>query len=173
MPGLKRHPALQDLSRDHQLVLLEARGLRWAAQGDPRGQPPAQAAAAFLRFWQSVGELHLREEEEVLQPLCRPHLSPAEEALIARWLGDHAWLREASAALEQGLSAGDRLEPALEALSRRLHDHVRWEERTLFAWVQEVLSAEELDRLAGRSAEFRRRWRGPSAVGPAGGVCAR
>ncbi|MCS6843260.1 MAG: hemerythrin domain-containing protein [Caldilineales bacterium] len=172
MPGLKRHPALQDLSRDHQLILLEARGLRWAAQGDRRGQAAAQAAAAFLRFWRSIGELHLREEEEVLLPLCRPHLSPADEGLVARWLADHAWLREASAALEQSPPADNRLAAALEALSRRLHDHVRWEERTLFARVQEALSAEEMDRLAAQSQAFRLRWRGPSAVGPAGGACA-
>jgi hypothetical protein len=34
-----RHPALQDLSRDHQLFLLNCRHIRWLADGDHRARP--------------------------------------------------------------------------------------------------------------------------------------
>lgn len=171
MPGLKRHPALQDLSRDHQLILLHARGIRWALAGDPRGQPLAHAAREFSRFWQKEGILHVQEEEEVVLPAYAQARSLAEEPAVQRVLADHAWLQQAVAELDYCLQAHAPCEALLGQISQRLHDHVRLEERVLFERVQAALDEEQLDQLGVQSIAFRVQWRGLAAVGPLGGAC--
>lgn len=171
MPGLKRHPALQDLSRDHQAILLHARAMRWALEGDRRAQPLAHVAREFTRFWQKEGILHLQEEEEVLLPAYGQRVPLPEDAAVQRVLADHAWLQQAVAELHHCLQAGVACGSLLGEIGQRLHDHVRLEERVLFESVQQALDEEQLDRLGFQSMAFRVRWRGASAVGPLGGAC--
>ena len=64
---MKRHPSLRTLSDDHHGGLVWARRLRRAAAGE--GDPPAEVAREFLRFWDTDTTLHFREEEEVLLPV--------------------------------------------------------------------------------------------------------
>lgn len=168
MPGLKRHPSLQDLSRDHQVVLLHARAMRWSVEGHPRGQPAAVVAQEFLDFWEGEGTLHLQEEEQVLLPAYgrrMRHESLEDERAVQKMLEDHAWLHEAAAELQLCVELGEDCTQQLAALARRLHDHVRLEERVIFPRVQERLGQAQLAQLAAHSQEFRLHWRGPAACG--------
>jgi hypothetical protein len=171
MPGLKRHPALQDLSRDHQRILLHARDMRGALAGDRRAQPLAHAAREFTRFWQKEGILHVQEEEEVLLAAYGQRVPLLEDAAVQRVLVDHAWLHQAVAELLHFLQAGGDHSSLLGDIAQRLHDHVRLEERVLFEGVQQALDEEQLDQLGIQSMAFRVRWRGAGAVGPLGGAC--
>jgi hypothetical protein len=68
---VKRHPSIRKFSDDHHRGLVQARRLRRAAAGE--GEPPAEAARAFLRFWEEDTSLHLRDEEEVLLAVYARH----------------------------------------------------------------------------------------------------
>lgn len=170
MPGLKRHPSLQDLSRDHQLFLLHARNLRWGVGGDPRAPSLAEALRGFVRFWQQEGILHVREEEEVLLPAYAQRVVLDGDEVTERVLADHAWLYAAAADLPTCLH-DDAHRDLPAQVAQRVQDHVRFEERVWFERVQAALSEEELDRLGARSLAFRLQWRGLKLVGPLAVVC--
>ena len=65
---------------------------------------------------------------------------------VSRILGEHLWIRRAALRLDTG---GVSLEE-IHALGRLLHDHVRFEERTLFPMIEAALDEDALARLAGR-----------------------
>jgi hemerythrin-like domain-containing protein len=135
---MKRHAALQPLSRDHHVALVVAQGLRRAGVDDA-----AAARAAFLAFWHEQGARHFRVEEDVLLPMFAEHGDPDDER-IARMLLDHVRIRATALTLE-------RAEPAdvgtLNALGEELARHVRLEEREVFPLIEATLppaAAEEL-----------------------------
>jgi hemerythrin-like domain-containing protein len=135
---MKRHPALQTLSRDHHQALVVAQQLRKA--GD-RGVGEAQAL--FLEFWRKEGELHFRVEEEVLLPRFAA-AGGAGSTAIARVLVDHAEIRLRALRL-QGEPASTAV---LKELGELLAEHVRLEERDLFPAIEELLDDRQLRRLA-------------------------
>ena len=135
---MKRHPALQPLSRDHHVALVTAQRLRRAGAGDE-----AAVRDAFLEFWREHGAKHFRIEEDVLLPAFAAHADPSADC-VARMLLDHVRIRAAAGHLER-----DR-EPALETLHElgsMLERHVRLEEREVFPLIEDTLppgAAEEL-----------------------------
>jgi hemerythrin superfamily protein len=133
--NVKRAEALQPLSRDHLKALLAAKALREAADADA-------ARAAFLEFWRDHGAHHFRVEEEVLLPQWALY-AEVDRPAVERMLEEHLRIRRAALRLEGG---GRSLEE-LRALGDLLHDHVRFEERTLFPVIEDSLSAEQLARL--------------------------
>jgi hemerythrin-like domain-containing protein len=135
---MKRHPALQTLSRDHHQALVIAQRLRRA--GD---HGAGEAQAAFLDFWRMECVAHFRAEEEVLLP----HFAAAggaESAAVARVLVDHAEIRLRALRLQGGPASA----AVLKELGELLAEHVRLEERDLFPAMEEVLDDPELRRLA-------------------------
>jgi hemerythrin-like domain-containing protein len=137
LPPLKRHAALQPLSREHMGGLVQARNLQRSASGDEEVR--RRAVEAFVRVWREEISHHFDDEERLLLPLTR------SGELRERLLGEHRVLREMAARCEEdpGGAAG---EPAfLLRLSTLLHDHIRWEEREYFEAVQRDFP----ERLAG------------------------
>ncbi len=163
---LKRHPALQDLSRDHHHALIHAHLLRKSAQGEQNAGPPDQVARDFLRFWEQDAGPHFREEEEVLLPIYARHTPPSQDMQVCQMLDDHAWFRDIVFELQQQVEAGQDLQELIGEIGRRLHDHVRLEERHIFERMQDVLTEEDLADLADRSRAFREQWRAPGCIGP-------
>lgn len=157
---MKRHAALQDLSRDHQLMLMQARHIRWLEEGHKRATTFDDVRAGLLAFWQSDGELHLCEEETVLLPALS-----ALPQHTQRVREEHAALRHAITQLQNQPEA-----PALFAFGQLLNDHVRWEERDLFELAQTQLNEAQLLEIHTRSLEFRAQHSRPT--GPYNGTCA-
>lgn len=124
---MKRHPALQPFSRDHNVGLVFARRL---VRGDP-------IAEEFGRFWEDELDAHFRDEEALLGPL-------ASDAHRGRLFAEHDEIRH----LVTNLAVAD-----LADLGRRLADHIRWEERVLFPAIEASASASELIGLANRTAD--------------------
>jgi hemerythrin-like domain-containing protein len=151
---MKRHPALQALSRDHHQALVVSQRLRRA--GD-RGAGEGQAA--FLEFWRSGGELHFRVEEEVLLPRFAA-AGGAHSAVVARVLIEHAEIRLRVLRLQEGGASA----AVLEELGALLAEHVQLEERELFPAIEESLDDRQLWRLAADVAAAERKARGPSSV---------
>jgi hemerythrin-like domain-containing protein len=135
---MKRHPALQTLSRDHHQALVVAQGLRKSGESSV-----AEAQSAFLEFWRSEGELHFRVEEEVLLP-CYAAAGGGDSAALARVLVDHAEIRLRAMRLQGGPASI----AVLRELGELLAEHVRLEERDLFPAIEEMLDDGQLRRLA-------------------------
>jgi hemerythrin-like domain-containing protein len=135
---MKRHAALQALSREHHIALVAAQRLRRATVDDAE-----QVRREFLEFWHQHGARHFRVEEDVLLPMFATHSDPADER-IARMLLDHVRIRAAALALERHTPADVA---TLHALGDELARHVRLEERDIFPMIESALSpaaAEEL-----------------------------
>lgn len=156
---MKRHPALQDLSRDHFTALNHVVQIRRIAEEDRFARPLGEVAREFVDFVDRELLLHFDEEEETLVP----HLAEAPE-LARRLLEDHAALRDA---LDRLLGMRDDwdLDTSWE-VAQALERHIRWEENELFALLQESLDEKTLQALSDDSEAFRLRTRGAAAIGP-------
>src|SRR4051794_18767029 len=114
---MKRHPALVELSRDHQHGLATARTLRHATEADR-----AAARGAFLLFWHDEAEAHFEIEEQILLPAL--HGLDAADESVNRVLAEHAVIRRRAADL------ADEAPPALDdlhSLGGLLERHIRYE----------------------------------------------
>lgn len=161
---MKRHPALQDYSRDHHRLLLQARAIRWVVEGSEHAAPLEEVILGFVDGWQHEIVPHLREEERVLLPFLRQ--AGIGRAQLARLLGDHARLRARVAFFRQARHLpGGALLPLLGRIGQQLHDHVRWEERELFQQLQARAQASALHELAEQTRRYREQHR-PRAIGP-------
>ena len=135
---MKRHAALQPLSRDHHVALVTAQRLRRSTETDA-----AAARDAFLGFWREQGVHHFRVEEEVLLPAFAAYGDP-EEQCVVRMLVDHVRIREQAQRLER--DPGPALE-ALHDLGSALERHVRLEEREVFPLIEAAMPEDDAERL--------------------------
>jgi hemerythrin-like domain-containing protein len=135
---MKRHRALQPLSRDHHQALLIAQRLRRAADHDA-----PVVREAFLRYWREHGQPHFRVEEEVLLPAFAAHGDPGDERVV-RMLVDHVCIRHAAQRLERDPDPGLA---ALHALGSALERHVRLEEREVFPLIEAAMPPDVADAL--------------------------
>lgn len=127
---MKRHPALQALSREHHGALQLALTARRAVLST---QPAAidAAAARCLNALRGELEAHFLVEENTLLPLLA---GAGAEHLAARLSSDHAALRQLDLPLQQGDAA------ALQRFAELLSAHVRFEERELFVALEAGLA---------------------------------
>jgi len=127
-PPLKRHRALQPLSREHMSGLIQARNLAKAADCDCDAR--RAAIGSFVEVWRSEIQEHFDDEERLLLPFTR------DPGLRERLLIEHQKLRkvaERCAKDPEGVAADPALMVRLGSL---LHDHIRWEEREYFEAIQ-------------------------------------
>lgn len=140
---MRRHPALQPFSHDHHRELAHAHRLRRAADGDEAAR--LAAATAYVEAFFSETVDHFRREEEELFPLYVRFAgsTPALERILREHMQLHGLVR----ALRAEAAAADVAPESLRALGELLHDHVRMEERELFAEIQRAVPPDELDAL--------------------------
>lgn len=126
---IRRHPALQPLSREHHDALMLYFKIR---QGLKKGVDRARIADYMRWFFQEYLEPHFMVEEQRLFPLLGN-----DHPEIIRALSEHKDIRRMFTGSlnreEELLSAGK----ALEA-------HVRFEERLLFNQIQDTVPEEHL-----------------------------
>ncbi len=146
-PVVRRLAALAPFSGEHQQELVHARRLVRAADAAPAERVAVAGAYVQAFFAQTVE--HFRREEEELFPLYALHAgsTPTLERVLAEHMQLHGLVR----ALRTHLAAGEAAANELRALGSLLCEHVRIEERELFAEIQRVVPAAELERLAGSS----------------------
>jgi iron-sulfur cluster repair protein YtfE (RIC family) len=138
---MKRHPALQQLSRDHHHALVVAQRLKRADESTGE-----DAKAAFLKYWKADGRDHFREEEEILLPALA-RFTDSDQPIVKRVLVDHVRIRRLASELE----ARAELDK-LRALGGELEQHVRREERELFPLIEQTIPERELVQLAQQLA---------------------
>ena len=135
---MKRSAALIPLSRDHHRALEIALRLRRASPADA-----SEVASAFREFFAEHGEHHFAIEERDLPEALRD--DPEWDALIERMCREHEAIRAAAADLRPDAAA-------LRRLGEQLSDHVRFEERRLFVYVEERLDESALAALGAALA---------------------
>ena len=146
-PVVRRLAALAGFSEVHQHELVQARRLVRAADRAPEERLAAASAYVQTFFAQTVE--HFRREEEELFPLYALHAGSTPT--LERVLAEHMQLQGLVRALRTHLAAGEAPPDELRTLGRLLSEHVRIEERELFAEIARVVPAAELERLAGSS----------------------
>lgn len=138
---MKRDPRLVGLSHHHHYALVLSRHVR-VALDDPEKLEAARAE--LLARHDEWLEPHFRLEEELLLP----GLTEAGHGELAEQVQtQHSELRE----LFEEVPHGDVA--ALGRFAKRLHDHVRFEERELFGVCEEVLPDAVLEEVRRRSAQ--------------------
>ena len=122
---LKRHIALQPLSRDHHHGLLLCWKIR---KGLQHGVSPERVKAYADWFWEHHLHAHFIEEEKQIFPLLT-----TSNALVQQALNEHERLRQLF-----GHPTADA--SILNHTADDLEQHIRFEERVLFQEIQRVVS---------------------------------
>jgi hemerythrin-like domain-containing protein len=131
---MKRHAALQALSREHHTALVLALACKRAVQSGNQASVRETCAKVQGLFMTEL-EPHFHTEEETLLPL----LAQADQtALVQRTLAEHAQLRTMAAALGAPQAAG------LAAFGQALSAHVRFEEHELFPVAEQTVPEQQL-----------------------------
>jgi iron-sulfur cluster repair protein YtfE (RIC family) len=140
---VRRHPALVPLSQEHHHELVQARRLRRAADAGPERRLAVASAYVEAFFTETVE--HFRREEEILFPLYVRHAGSTP--MLERILREHMELHGLVRALRAEAAAGAIPPEALRRLGDLLREHVRVEERELFAEIERLVPAAELEGL--------------------------
>lgn len=126
---IKRHQALQPLSRDHHYGLLFCWKIR---SGVKRGIEVSRMKAHASWFWKTHLISHFEEEEALVFPILGK-----EDELVKQALAEHAELQQLFSQEEMDYEFLNYLQIALEK-------HIRFEERILFNQIQEKANAQQL-----------------------------
>ncbi len=131
---LKRHPALQPLSREHHHGLL----LGWKIRtGFAHGIAPERIKAYADWFFENHLAPHFEAEEQHVFPLLG---SRSEHPMVRRAMREHGRLRRLFART-------DDLPRHLHLIEEELTAHIRYEERVLFTELQSVATPEQLSEI--------------------------
>ncbi|WP_299823815.1 hemerythrin domain-containing protein [uncultured Pontibacter sp.] len=139
----KRDQSLVPLSREHHFGLLFCWKIR---QGLKNGTDLSLLADYVRYFWDNILKEHCQEEEWLLKRLL-----PSDSTAQSRLDEEHSLLHD----IIELISEGKQLSPELfQALEKDLVEHIRWEERELFPYLQAIVRADELE-LAGKLLEHK------------------
>jgi iron-sulfur cluster repair protein YtfE (RIC family) len=137
---MKRHIALQPLTRDHHQGLILAQMIK---KGAPqyRGMPadPEGKTEYTLSFYKTDLSKHFKEEEEILFPFVKAK-DESLDLLIDEIISEHRKIET----LVNSLKTKNNSEQILDELGKLLESHIRKEERNLFTEIEKILSEDEL-----------------------------
>jgi iron-sulfur cluster repair protein YtfE (RIC family) len=135
---IKRHKALQPISREHHHGLLLSWKIR---EGFRLDVAPVRIKKYTDWFWKNYLQSHFSFEEVHIFPLLGH-----DNKLIKRALREHGRLK--------GLfSAQDKIERNLSLIEEELVAHIRFEERVLFQEVQQIATEEQLEAIEKEHAK--------------------
>lgn len=148
-PPLKRCQALVSFSKDHHFGLL----LTWKIkQGLANAVAPERISNYVLYFFENDLQHHFKEEEELLFPKL-----PAESRLRQQAEREHAVIYN----IIERIKTDKANEALLQQFADTLKEHIRFEERELFALIQQSLTDPESEIVtthSNRSNETDGRW---------------
>jgi hemerythrin-like domain-containing protein len=129
---IKRSKELAPLSREHHDGLLFV----WKIRQGLANNTPLETLRDFTRwFWTNHIKDHFKDEEKVLVKFL-----PLHNPLVQQMIREHEQIRDLILALDK-----DPDKASFESLAEFLNNHIRFEERRLFAYAEETLSAEQLN----------------------------
>ena len=136
---IKRHKALQPLSRDHQHGLILAQQLKTGApqyRGMPSG--PEDKKEYTLSFYRNNLQRHFQAEEKILFPFVEGRNEELDK-MILELISEHRELER----LIKDLTKIEQLEKKLDETGFLLERHIRKEERELFPAIEKILAPNE------------------------------
>ena len=131
---IKRSPQLAPLSREHHDGLLFVWKIR---QGLENKTPLEQLRNYTLWFWRNHIKPHFFQEEKILLASL-----PPDHPLGLQLKEEHDYIRELILGLDNEADAR-----TLVILCDLLNQHIRFEERELFCYLEELLPPEALDKI--------------------------
>ncbi|CAM3375063.1 hemerythrin domain-containing protein [Aequorivita lipolytica] len=129
---IKRHLALQPLSRQHHFGLLFSWKLR---KGFSKNIATDRLQKYAAWFFEEEIKPHFEAEEKYVFPIL-----DKENELVIRVLKEHR-------RLERLFKDTENPEKSLSHLEEELDAHIRFEERILFNEIQKVATAEQLEKI--------------------------
>jgi iron-sulfur cluster repair protein YtfE (RIC family) len=133
---IKRHPAIVELSKDHHFALL----LVWKIREGLKNSIEINRISNYiLHFFETELIQHFKEEEELLFSKLTP-----DNKLRRQAEEEHSQIRELIKRLK--LDSSDK--NSVEEFGIFLENHIRFEERILFNYLQENISEEKLYEIA-------------------------
>jgi hemerythrin-like domain-containing protein len=134
---MKRHESIAALSRDHHFGLLFC----WKIRQGIRKQVPTERMQGYVQyFWDNHLRQHFEEEERWLFPAI-------QGAFCERAISEHAQIRQLVEAVN---SITPVVPEELNSLADCLDKHIRFEERTLFPYIEKELPAQVLIEIGSR-----------------------
>ena len=131
---IKRSNQLAPLSREHHQTLLFTWKIR---QGIKYGVSNKLMVEYCNWFWETELKEHFQKEEQALVMIL-----PVDHPMMAKMIDDHRAIETQIRQLSEYAS-----EFGLERLGQTVSNHVRYEERELFNYVERMATAEQLDKL--------------------------
>ncbi|HEX4876659.1 MAG TPA: hemerythrin domain-containing protein [Chitinophagaceae bacterium] len=131
---IKRSKQLAPLSREHHDGLLFAWKIK---QGIALNATVEQMRNFALWYWRHHIKPHFFQEEKILLPYL-----PPDNPMKHRLKEEHDHIRELIIGLDEGTDADKR---HLIILSDLINQHIRFEERELFPFMEQLLTPEQLD----------------------------
>lgn len=141
--GMKRHEALQPLSRHHMIGLHLALKLKRAGT-DKSQLTTKEILQEADEFWNPDGLQHFREEEEILLTAFAQYASIDRPEIIEMLL-EHVEIR---AMFDTLLRSEETDVSFMHKLGALLESHIRKEERVIFPMIEHALPEEKLRELA-------------------------
>lgn len=130
---MKRHPALQPVSRDHHHGLL----LCWKIKtGFSKGVAVERIKKYANWFFKNHIRPHFKLEEKYVFPILGDENERVKKALL-----EHRRLTRL-------FNDEDELEKSLSLIEEELESHIRFEERVLFGEIQDTATEEQLKLVA-------------------------
>lgn len=131
---IKRSKELAPLSREHHDGLLFA----WKIKQGVANGTPVETLCNYTRwFWSNHIKPHFKDEEKVLVKYL-----PTDNPLVQQMLKEHAQIRDLVISLDKEPDLN-----SLQLLAEFINNHIRFEERELFAYAEEVLNPEQLQEI--------------------------
>lgn len=138
----RRHEILHPLSHHHHHALVMALKLKRAGT-EQSSLSVDEIRRTLNAFWDSGGQEHFREEEEILLPAYARYAS-LDSPEIAEMLLEHVKIRSL---VKRILEEAEETVPVMNELGHLLETHVRKEERIIFPEIEGVLPESEMQRL--------------------------
>lgn len=134
---MKRHDSIVVFSREHHFGLLFC----WKIKQGVKKQVPTERIQPYIKyFWENHLQRHFEEEETLLFTLL-------QDDLMEQARSEHRHIRRL---METTISAKPVHPDQLDILTDALDDHIRFEERVLFPFLERELPADQLATLGSR-----------------------
>jgi len=131
---LKRSKELAPLSREHHDGLLFA----WKIKQGLANGTSIETLCDYTRwYWTNHLEAHFKDEETVLVKFL-----PADNSLVLQMFKEHAQIRDLIISIDKEPDPS-----SLQLLAEFVKKHIRFEERKLFTYAEEVLTPEQLNEI--------------------------
>ena len=128
---IKRSKELAPLSREHHDGLLFV----WKLKQGLLNDTSLETLVDYSRwYWSNHIQPHFRQEEEILAKFL-----PADNPLVIQMFSEHIKIRDLVTSLDT-----EPTHNSLLLLAELINDHIRFEERKLFAYAEQVLTPEQL-----------------------------